>query len=391
MTFPIAIKWRALALGVFGLAAQVMAQVTSPIEAMELDETSEVDVAVRERPKDAVGDAIFLGESITLREASPRPHRVGIRARAFFNVGLHFEENSEGPDLPDDSIPGGEREYIDGTVAANDSGSRIPGFTSNFSFNSSEQVDFRGGSPPLLNFSTYGPIDNLGNKTEFTQQAGFEIFYAYEIVRFETVETGARLSLGYLRIDERTDQDAEGEVEVIQDSYLATANILTDPSNGDATRDPGEALITEGVFDRDTEVRDAKITGWQEVQADVFTLAFGPYVEYSDLEPFFFSFDAGFHLSFATIDFEFEERLEIDGLEISDKFAERSGEGSGADVAFGYYGEVAAGWEFVENWSLLASYRYIGGGALSTEAGTRTVNIEIGDTHAVGAGVQFRF
>jgi hypothetical protein len=344
-------------------------------------------------PQDA-GDASrarFLLEE----PQQPQLNRVGLSYRAGFNIKASFKNlgGFTAGSVPQTTPDGDTYNYDDGYNLTDSSGNAL-GLTTYFGYQNAGQI--QGGGTQLV-LSRSSAAGNASSKdVSDDPHHGVELTYAREIRRGDNYRWGVEGALNWLPVGISDRRALNGSVTTLRDAFTIPFQPMTmtpitlpaapyegpflgnmsTPSIG-ATPTPLAPITTAGA---------SAISGRREMDADVFGLRLGPYVEFPLGERCAVSLSGGLAVLAVNSDFSFRESVTVGASTVNSR-----GAGSDSDVLVGGYVGAQFTYALNDRWGLFAGAQFQGAGKFSQKVGGRKAELDFGQSIFVTLGASYSF
>jgi hypothetical protein len=266
--------------------------------------------------------------------------------------------------------------YDDGFVLVDSSGN-AGGLTSFWGYDSASQYNPAGTGSINQNIT-----NSLGNgKAGETEDlsAGMEFFAYLDMgkvaeISSRPVNWGFKGSLHYGRISIGNSGSLTSDVARVTDAFDLGGNVP--PGAGYAGTFNGGGFLIGDDPSRTTTLIDggATIQGKRDIDVDLFTLGFGPYLEIPVTEKFAVNAEAGANVAIAHGDYEFDSITTIAGVGSQST----RGEESRTMLLPGLYAGLSATYQLTAHFGLYASarYQYIDQFKISTNGSQVNLNFD---------------
>ena len=262
-----------------------------------------------------------------------RTNKNWLRAGAHFglNINARFKHSGRFMALesPGGTGPGQNHEYDDGFVRRDES-DNFGGQTQYWGYDSSSQDT---GSSILFHSSSSrgaGP----GREIECDPQYGLDVIYSRELGRIRNGRWGFEAGFSWTPIVLRDNHNYRGSVQRIEDAYTYTPGTMPPAAPYEGKfNEPGFVLNDTPTRSVSTIPDGALVTGSRELDADLFGLRLGPFLEMPIGRRCSLYLSGGLALGGVSSEFTWRERVNIEG---AGTFSGR-GHGSEGDVLVGGY------------------------------------------------------
>jgi len=329
---------------------------------------------------------------INLEPALPEfKNRIGISYRMGLNITVDFKKFG-GLALSDPGAATGgavNRNYDNGYNRVDSSGN-ANNQTWYWGYSSPQSV--QGGNLVLQSYST--PANASSNNRGDDPHHGFEINYQRELYRKPHWRFGAEAAFGYSLISVDDSRTLHNRVYRTNDTFALNGVIPPNSPYNGTFEGPGP-VISSAPSSRSTDVLTAAatITGNRSLDAHVFMVRLGPYLEVPLSERFSFFINGGLTLGAGYTKFSFHENVEISdpayGVTLTS--GHRSGSGSETDFIIGGYGGAGISYAMTKQVSLFTSAIYQAAGHVTNSEHGKESVLDLGKSILVSVGVSYAF
>jgi hypothetical protein len=317
-------------------------------------------------------------------------YRLGLNITADFRrLGGFAPATDPGPN----SGAAVNRNYDNGYNRVDISGNNHPGFpdtTWNWGFQGGGSV--QGDSIVLQSVSS--PSDAVSNNNDDGVNHGFEISYQREFLREEKWRGGLEAAFGFTKLTINDSRVLHNQVNVITDTYAVPGGVEAipgypfGPNDSYAGTFEGPGALLDSSLDPGQRVRSVvssstTITGTRELDANIYLIRLGPYVEVPITGKFSIFANAGLNLAIGDTTFTYNETVDYNG----DTRATRSDSGSQLDVLVGFYAGGGLSYQFNDKWGVFAGAQFQTAGRSINKAGGKESVLDMGETIVVTVGV----
>ncbi len=340
-------------------------------------------------------EAPDVGPTPTLEvPRSPTPNKIGLNYRMGLNITADFEKLgglARSQPGPAHGI-GINRTYDDGYVKVDSSATPGP-TTWYWGYTSANSVE-----PNYLVLQSDATLPNAVSKgNQDDPQHGVELTYSRELYRRKGWRAGAEAALGYTRISVSDSHTLKNTAYRTNDFYALDGTIVPTPPPYYGQYDVYGPLMNSEPSSRPPAqvlVNAATISGSRELDADVFLMRLGPYLEIPLSRKFSIILDGGLTLAVGVTDFSFREDVTISdptyGIKVSSPKTV-TGSGSQTDFLVGGYAGGSLAYALTKEISLLAGAQFQAAGrAVNTEKGKEAV-LDLGSSIIVSIGAAYSF
>lgn len=322
------------------------------------------------------------------------------------SVGLNISANFSGfGGFPRQTSPGpnagpGNRFYDDGFNLIENAG--VPDtLTFRWDYSNASQVDLANNR---IKFHSYTTTPTLSEKNvDDGVHPGVELGYMRRFGMIgEKISWGLMGSFNYLKVDIRSRTSLVGNANVITDTFDTAGNITSD-ANGNAAPAPGLNVFNSGTRIQNVPLSRTFTTlpgglvasGVREIDADIFSLKLGPYLEFPLSEKFSLSLSGGFVLGGISSKFSYQEANNIAaiGTPISGVSTSQSFTGSDSASKFlpGGFVSLQGNYAFNDRWNIFAGGQFQYLDSLSQSVNGRSVKLNLGQAFLLQLGVGYSF
>jgi hypothetical protein len=332
------------------------------------------DVFVPIEPKPIAKNRISLG------------YRMGLNITADFRrLGGFGAATDPGPD----SGAAVDRNYDNGYNRVDITGNNhpmSPDTTWNWGYQGSSSIQGQN----LVLQSASSPSTAVSKDNDDGVNHGFEISYQREMVRKEKWRGGLEAAFGFTTLQIDDYRVLHNEVNIITDTFQLPAGVESIPGypNGYAGTFEGPGAVIDSSLDAGQRVRSvsstgATITGVRQLDANIYLIRLGPYIEVPINDKFAVFFNGGLNLAIGDTEFSFRETVAYtDGTR-----AVRSGSGSNLDVLVGGYVGGGLSYAINEKWGVFTGAQFQTAGRSFNNAGGKESVLDMGKTIVVTVGV----
>jgi len=246
-----------------------------------------------------------------------------------------------------------------------------------------------------LSLQSYRSLPNGVSKNQQDDpQHGGEIFYQRELMRGKRWHLGAEAAFGSTSISVSDSHTLKNTSFRTNDTYPLGGIIAPLAPYHGTFEGPGP-LIPSVPQSRSTDVlaRSATATGERTLDADVFMLRLGPYLELPLYKRLSVLMNAGLTLASARSQFSWNEKVTISdpANNIDLVSGHRSGSGSQTDFLVGWYAGGSLEYALTKRINLLAGAQYQAAGhAVNTRNGKNSL-LDMGSSIIVSFGAAYSF
>ena len=341
---------------------------------------------------------------VQLEKISDAPrNRIGISYRMGLNITADFKKLGG---LTATSNPNSHTDpaHTNTTIRTYDSGSYIgtditgndhgPGFENTtwyWGYGSSGSVQ---GNSMVLSSSS-SPATGVSKDNVDSPQHGVEIIYDREFFRKNKWRFGLESAFGYTRISINDNHTLTAFVNRITDTYTIPAGVIVPPPGHAGTYEgPGAVIGADPAGHTTTMTTEAgdTIVGSRSLEANVFSLRLGPYVEYPLGEKFSLLFSGGLYMVVGDTRFEFRETVTIvDPITGIPSTETHSGSGSQTDFLVGGYVGANVMYSLTKKVDLFVGAQLQSAGRSITHSNGKAAVLDMGKSVVVSIGASYSF
>lgn len=336
-------------------------------------------------------------------EQAPAPllNRIGLSYRMGLNISVDFKHlggySPQAALLTPDGLP---FNYDTGYVYPDNYPNQHPGLSWNYGY-------VAGVSTANPNFSLYrssSASDSDSRDNYGDPQHGLELTYNHQFGKWGRVLWGLETGFGFTDFTVHDDRSYSGTVVHTTNTFAAAggAALLPAPFQGNAAGPvPGDTqgwpLVgvtpVNGAPITGTFVGAASVTGTRDLDARIFSLRLGPYLDYPMGKRWTASLSAGLSLVYINSQFKFTETVSIDpGISLVNLPPEsRSGSGSSDDFLVGGYVGGTVAYSLTERWRLFTGAQFQATGDLAQYQGGKESVVRLGQSVSVNFGFSYSF
>lgn len=337
-----------------------------------------------------------------LREATPMAkNRLTLAYRLGLNITADFRKLGGFAALTDPGADTGtlvDRNYDNGynrvDRTGNDHQPGFPNTTWNWGFQGGDSV--QGNSIVLQSASS--PANAVSRDNDDGVNHGFEIGYQRELYREEKWRAGLEGAFGFTSLTIRDTRVLQNQVDLITDTYAVPGGVETipgypfGPSDSYSGTYEGPGPLMDSTLDPGQRVRSVitqstTITGRRELDANIYLIRLGPYIEFPLTEKLALFLNGGLNLAIGDTRFSYTETVAYDGT----VRAVRAATGSQTDLLVGGYAGGGFGYTIDEHWGVLAGAQFQTAGRSINNQGGKEAVLDMGETIVVTVGVSYRW
>ncbi len=309
--------------------------------------------------------------------------RIGINYRSGWNIKGSFSGIGQmtAQSDPGPATGGANHEYDDGYVRI-DSTHNGMGLTWNWGFDNPSQV-----IGDTLEMRSSRTVGDGKSSADDEVQHGFEITYARELGTYRKARWGLEGAFNYTRVDMKQSGSVPVAVVTAVDTYDVSGIDPFDPPGSQTPYQgtflgPGPLIPDTPIGRRQEAVSGAIASGSRELNANLFGMRIGPYIDLPLSEKWMVTLNGGFALVAVNSDFKFSEALLGRSARGSD---------SATELLPGGYVGANVSYEVTPSTRLFAGAEYQHVGDFTQDAGGRRAELDLGNSVFVKMGITFSF
>lgn len=319
-----------------------------------------------------------VAEEISIPEANPNWFSIG--PRFGLNINGRFKHLGNATSQPGPATGGStDRTYDDGYVKADSSGNS-GGLTWNWGYNNASQVQGDNLAFHSTSSSKNGQLENDGDP-----QLGFDLAYGRRLGKILNGSWGMEAAFDFTTTSIRDNRSLNGNGTLITDTYPLGGTMPDQPPYFGSFNGPG-ALIGSNP-NRTTSADPFVVDGRRKLDATLYSLRLGPYLEFPIVKRLSARLTGGLALAMADSKFSFHDTIIFD----SGRSANRSGSSSGTDFLVGGYFGGELSYAITSRVDLFAGAQYEYLGAFSRSAAGEQAQLDLSAGVYVNVGARFNF
>ncbi len=305
-------------------------------------------------------------------------YRLGLNIKADFrNLGGFPAQTNPGP-----AAGGGiNRNYDDGYNRVDISGN-AGGQTWNWGYQNASQVV---GSSIVMHSASSSAGASTGNN-DGDPQHGFELGYHAPIGDLGGVKWGLEAAFGIMNVTVGSSQPFASDATLISDAFGFVGIPPLPPYSG-TFAGPGQLISDTPTRTVSTIAGGALTTGQRNLDANLYSLRLGPYLEFPFCKRFSGSLSAGLSLAVVDSTFSFNESTSIAGAGIFSS----AGRGSHSDLLVGAFVSGNLAYAITPRTSVFVGAQFQHLGDFKQTVGGRQAQLDLSKSIFVTAGVGFNF
>jgi hypothetical protein len=351
-------------------------------------------------------EAPDVGPMFTLQAPPPENlNKIGLNYRMGLNISVDFRRLG-GLALSDPGSVNGttvNRNYDNGYNRVDSTGNNHGGFIGTWNWSYQNQNSFQGDHLVLQSYATPANASSTGHQDD--PYHGLELTYSRELLRGKGWRAGLEAGFGWTPISVTDSSALHNKAFRTNDTYFGPGVEAWPTPPGPATFTGPGAVINAapsgsipGASGRTTDSLPgaALITGSRELNADLFLLRLGPYVEVPLSDKFSVIFSGGLALGVAHSEFSFhnEQVVITDPTFLNAPLSlsqTRSGSGSETDFLVGGYVGGSLSYALTRELSLLVGAQFQAQGQSVTDAKSKQGILDLGQSVFVTFGASYSF
>jgi len=246
-------------------------------------------------------------------------------------------------------------------------------------------------TPPGLDVvvmnSSSSPATGTSSHREGDPQLGFELTYNRQLGLLGKCAWGLELAFNFTDVEIRDANAVFAPVNRIADAYALDGIVPPVPGYRGTFNGPGALISDDPARTRLVLPNGAEITGWRTLNASVYGLRVGPYLDVPLCSRATLSLSAGLAVAYVDSDFRFAEDVMISGVGTET----HTGAGNRHDTLFGGYvgGQISVA--VCRHATVFAGAQYQNVGTFRQTVGGKTAALDLGQSifMTVGLGVSF--
>jgi hypothetical protein len=323
-----------------------------------------------------------------------------------FNISASFKNLGGYPALGNSGrTPNGALWNYDNGYNLDDSPGTPPGQTWYWGYINASQV--HDGNLYLSRSSANGDVAS-GAREDDPQQPGFELTYNRLIGKVGKGHWGLEGAFNYMNFSLHDNRTLLGNVTVQTDAYALNGVIPPQPPyfgtyEGPIPGGPNRPVISDTpIAQKPTFMPNgAVISGERKIDADLYGLRIGPYLDFPITKKITLGLSGGFAAVSVQSQFKFNETVSVPSVATTVPPAvpggppansvTRVGAGSHSDFLFGGYVAGNFSYAFNKSWSALASAQFQDVGRFSQKLGGKQADLDLSESIFVTIGVGYSF
>lgn len=331
----------------------------------------------------ALGSCWIATSVVTLAQGTNSTqewNHFGLDFRLGFNLKARFSHlGAAGGQLPPAS-GGVDHNYSDGFVRVDSSGDR-GGSTWNWGYQNASQVT---GRDTLEMHSASTPGAALDASED--PRLGFNVDYARDLAQLGSGRWGLKLALGYTDAKIRDSRPLDAAVNLVTDAYpLHGITPPLAPYSGSFSG-PGPVIGDTPVHSTTSVPGGALIIGSRQLDAWVYDLRFGPYLEVPLVQRLSIQVGAGVAAGLVDSTFSFSDTTTTSG-----GTTQSAGSGSSTGALLGFYGEVGLACRVLSRTSVFAGGQFEYLGRFDQTVADRSAELDLRRSLYLMVGLQWQF
>ena len=306
------------------------------------------------------------------------------------------------PGNPQRTPNGDPWNYDNGYVYSDTTQNAHPGYTWYYGY-SAGTPQRPGGAPTDFDlYRSSSPAGVASRDRDGDPQHGVELTYNRQVGRVGNTFWGIEAGLSFMDVTIHDNRTYDAAAVRTTDTFRTGDGAVLKPApfsgnaQGPPAGDPnGWPLvgITPVSTASSTFEGAATIAGNRQFDAQIFSLRFGPYLDFPITERFTFSCSAGLALLEIASDFKFSEAVSIDPSVSLTTLPPQSTRGSGSkdDLLVGGYATGTFSYALNERWRLFAGAQFQYAGDYNHKVAGKKAALDLGQSVFVPVGLSFSF
>jgi hypothetical protein len=282
--------------------------------------------------------------------------------------------------------------YVGTDITGNDHGPGFENTTWYWGYGSSGQVQ---GDTLVLSSST-SPATAKSKDNSDDPQHGLEFTYDRELFRKNNWRFGIETGLGYQRLSISDDHTLTATVNRITDTFtIPSGVVLPSPGYQGTYEGPGTVIGADPSSRTTTTITSVgtnTIVGSRSLEANIFSIRLGPYVEYPLNNKFSLQFGGGLYMVIGDSRFQFKETVTIVDPDTGGVTTEEHhGASSHTDFLVGGYVGGNILYQMTEEFGLFVGAQFQTAGQSITRAKGKESVLNMGQSVVVSIGASYSF
>ncbi len=312
------------------------------------------------------------------------PWQVRLSANTMLNVTTRFQGHPGQPLVS----------YDNGYVGTDVSGD--PNLSTYWGYNQSSQQILSGGNVTGLNYERTTPLANQSSpRGEAGPSAGGEITLRRQLGEWREIRYGLELGAGYNKVHVQADSSyvAPGRRTDYSHGLITPMDpVLIPPGYQGPYEGAGPNINPTPTVGQTSIIPNAvQISGSREVDADVFGLRFGPYLELPLTQKLSASVSVGGMLALVRDQVSWTEQIIVNTALNGDRTGQSSVSGDSCGVTAGFYAGADLNYLLTKQWTLFVGARFQNAGTYTHSIGQGQMDLNLGKTFSVELGVGYSF
>ncbi|TAL06075.1 MAG: hypothetical protein EPO07_02500 [Verrucomicrobia bacterium] len=371
----------------------------APEPVKEVPPPAPAPAPVKETPPPAPAPVVVPEASLQV-EKKPEPklnkvfasYRLGLNLTADFRkLGGFSRLHDPGPDTGST-----EERFYDNGYNRVDSSTNNFGYTRYWGYSSGTVSN----NQIVMEVST-SPTNGISPGNDAGLNHGFEIGYSREFLRREKYRAGLDTAFGFTTLEVDDTRTLQNVVNRVVDVFQVPNQVFVvppPPYNGSYDT-PGPVIGSNPLEDpsarRVVIAQAATITGRRQLNANIFMIRVGPYLEIplDKEEKYAFTLNGGLNLVIGDLDFRYTETVDIAGAGsiVGPGSQSRAARGAQTDFLVGAYVGGQFSYAIDENWGVFAGAQFQTAGRAVNSKGGKEAVLDMGQTVVVQVGVSYSF
>ena len=326
-------------------------------------------------------------EIVLQRMLQAKRNRVSLSYSLGLNITADFKRFGNFPAAnggPGAATSGVDHNYDDGFNRVDITGNDHGGFLGSWYWGYQNPGQISGDTLVMRSASLAGGSDSNNNGGP---QNGLELCYGRELGRAEKWRWGVEGAFGFTAVRIRDSRPLMANVNITRDTYALNGVIPPVAPYAGTFNGPGAIITDAPARSTETVSGGATITGWRQLEANLFAFKVGPYVELPLSARWALDFRGGLALVAVNSEFSYQETTAISGLgEVTS-----SARGSQSDLLVGAYAGGGISYAFNDNFGVLAGAQFQSVGEFSQTLNGRKAVLDLSKSIYVTIGLSYLY
>jgi hypothetical protein len=313
------------------------------------------------------------------------PNRFGASARLSLNISAKFRNlgGFSTASNPGPATGGGlDRFYDDGFVRVDSTGNK-GGLTWFWGYENASQLP---GNDTVEMHTASGPARAVVRQ-EDDPQLGFELSYGRRLGQAGRMKWGLETAFGFTDLSIRNNQTLVGAATILSDAYPLGGIIPPLPPYSGSFNGPGPLIGDSPGRTLQSAPSGALIIGQRKLQANLYTLRLGPYIEVPIWKRLGAEFGGGLSLGGVNSEFSFSENVSLRNI----GSVSRVGRDSRGDFLIGGYVGGQLIYEVNDRLDVFSGIQFQHLGSFKQHAAGKQAELDLGQSIFLTVGLRFAF